>query len=155
MPTKVKRASALNPSQTFTEHLTLKFEAGRLQKRADTLKGRLKDNFDSFKGIYANENGSKFFDLPTPIRVAGKWFKGMEMRRSAPTTFDEEVAEKILRGKGVYAEALSNYVDQNKVILLQQQGKITEADIDAMFKSKESFAFWPVEAEDYEIGDDD
>jgi hypothetical protein len=69
------------------------------------------------------------------------------MRRSVSTVFNEETAEPILKRKGVLDEALSTYIDQEKVYRLLAEGKISEKDIEKMFEEKESFAFWPVEGE--------
>lgn len=134
-------------AEDFKEHLTLKHQASIVTRRSDAIKKRLKESFDSLRGLRVNENGSKFVDLPETIEVGGKAYSGMEMRRSVRTSFNEEAAEKILKKKGVYEEALSTYVDQDKIYRLLADDKISEKDLDSMFEEQESFAFWPVEGE--------
>ncbi len=150
MTTKVKKASAFNPEQTFTEHINLKVEAARLTTRSNSLKTRLKDSFASLRGVTENEKGSKFFYFKSPIFAGKKNYIGMENRRQVSTVFNEEEAEKRLRAKGVYAEALSPVIDQNKIYVLHQEGKLSAEDIDAMFTDKETWAFWPIEGDDDE-----
>lgn len=147
MPTKVKRASAFNPVQIFTQHLALKADAAKVTERSDSLKKRLKEWLPGAKGTYQNDQGSIFYDLDETVEVAGQSYKGMELRRAVQPTFDDEKAEKVLKARGVYLEAVSNYVDQNKVLRLHQEGKISDDDLDEMFGEKESFAFWPVKGE--------
>lgn len=149
MTTKIKRTKdALDVAATFTQHLTLKADAKRITTRSEALKKRLKDFLLARQGdVYASETGSLFYDLPETVEVDGTEYSGMELRRSVTTKFDEDVAEAILKKKGVYEEALTPVIDQDKVLRLQQEGKITEKDIDKMFVAGEQFAFWPVKGE--------
>lgn len=150
--TSVKRrgtSPAFNPFETLSQHLVLKSEAKTITSRADSLKAKLKawlpDNWTS-----QNENGSLFWDAPETITdLKGVSYSGMELRKAQPEPlFNEEKAEKILRRKGVLDEALSSYVDQDKVYLLVQEGKITEADLDKMLDPQDpTWSFWPVTGE--------
>lgn len=144
--TVTKKKAAIDPVATFQEHILLKHQAAKIVSRIDALKKRLKDGFTGFSNVYKNENGSLFYDLPATITVEGVDYAGMELRRNVSTKFNEETAEKILERKGVLKEAQSTlvYIDQDKVSRLQQEGKITEKDIDKMFDEDESWAFWPV-----------
>lgn len=147
MVTKVRRATAFNPVQTFKEHLVLKSEAATITKRSEALKKRIKEWLPEAAEGYQNEQGSVFVDLDETIEVSGQPYKGMELRRSVSTLFNEDTAETILKRKGVYEEALTPVLDQDKIYRLVQEGKITEKDLDKMFEQKESFAFWPVKGE--------
>lgn len=146
-PTAVRRRTAFDPVATFRDHLQAKLVGKVLTNRADALKKRLKEYFEVADEVYTNEQGSQFIDLPKTLEVEGKKFKGMELRRTVRTSFDEERAEQILNRKGVLKEALSTYVDQEKVLRLVQEGRITEKDLGKMLSETESFAFWPVEGE--------
>lgn len=145
--TTVRRKAALDFVATFTQHITLKTEAARLTKRSNTLKDRLKGWMPGFKDVYRNENGSYFVDLPETVEVGGKQYSGMELRRSVSTKFDEETAEKVLRRKNIYDECTVPVLDQDKIYAAYQEDKITERELDSMFPTSESFAFWPVEGE--------
>lgn len=147
MVTTVKKATAFNPVQTFREHMSLKKDAAKIQTRSESLKKRLKEWLPEAEDAYKNEQGSIFYDLPDTVEVGGETFKGMELRRAVSSLFDEDAAEKILRRKGVYEQALTPVLDQDKVLRLVQEGAITEAEFDKMLTQKESFAFWPVKGE--------
>lgn len=148
--TTVRRSNKFNPVQTFTEFVGLKTDAERLSKRADALKGRIKEWFPtaSEAEVYSNENGSLFYDLPETVTVAGVDYKGIENRKSVRVLFNEEVAEKILKRRGVYEKALSYTLDQEKIALLVQTGEITEADLDKMFQEADpTWSLYPVKGE--------
>jgi hypothetical protein len=147
--TRISRSSkaAFDAVSTFVQHMTLKEDAKKITSRSEALKKRLKEYLPTAEDAYANEQGSIFLDLPETVEVSGQPYKGMELRRSVGTKFNEETAETILKRKGVLEEALSTFIDQEKVYVLVQEGKITEKDIDKMFEETESFAFWPVKGE--------
>jgi hypothetical protein len=149
VPTQIKRNTQQAVESVFAEHITLKRQGSVLNTRAEALKKKLKDWFTSTASddVYENENGSKFYDFPETISDGKETYKGMELRRSVGTKFNEEAATKILQRKGVYNEALTPVLDQDKIYVLLQEGKITEKDIDKMFEETESFAFWPLKGE--------
>ena len=143
-----RKATKIDPVATFREHIVLKTQGASITARAEALKGRLKEAFASLPGVYENENGSKFFDFPETVSDGKADYKGMELRRSVPSHFDEEVATAILKRKGVYEEALTPVLDQEKVYRLLQEGKITEKDMDKIIvKDDPRWAFYPVKGE--------
>lgn len=146
MATRVARPKADTPEKIFQEHIVLKREGKVITARADKLKATLKGLFDSLN-VYVSDSGSKFYDFASTISDGKVDYKGMELRRSVSSVFVEDEATKILQRKGVYNEALTPVLDQEKIWRLLAEGKITEKDIEKMFTDKESFAFWPVEGE--------
>jgi hypothetical protein len=151
--TQVRRTKAsaekVDILNVFREHIVLKREGKALTTRAESLKARLKKWFEESPDdkVYANDTGSKFREFPVTISDGKKNYKGMEMRRSVSEVFNEEAAEAILKRKGVYEQALTPVLDQDKVYRLVQEKKITEKDLDKMLEQRESFAFWPMEGE--------
>jgi hypothetical protein len=139
------RRTAFNAVDTFTQHLALKAQASTITARSEALKKRLKEWLPT--AGTPNENGSYFVDLDETVLVNGQPYSGMELRRAVSTRFVEDEAEKILKRKGVYEEATSPVLDQDKIYRLVQEGKITEKDLDKMFTESESFSFWPVKGE--------
>lgn len=151
-PTTVRRRTAFDPTATFRDHIKAKLVGKVLTNRADALKKRLKEYFEDAPEVYTNENGSKFIDFPETVEAEGLSFKGMELRRSVKTVFDEEKAERILKAQAekdptILEDAQSSYVDQEKVLRLVQEGRLTEKQLGRMMVDNESFAFWPVEGE--------
>lgn len=147
--TRRKAPSLKEQIETFRQHLVLKDEAKTITSRSEALKKRLKEWLPVASEAYEDERGSRFVDLDETVEVNGQPYKGMELRRSVSVQFDEDVAEAILKRKKVYEEALSTYVDQDKVRALHQTGALTDGDLDKMFVEKESFSFWPVKGEVY------
>ena len=147
--TTVKRGSKFNVVQTFTEYIGLKTDSEKLATRAKTLNSRIKDWFPTARGTYQNENGSLFFDFDETVTVAGQDYKGVENRRRVSTVFNEGKAEVLLTAKGeaVRKQALSTYVDQEKLAVLVQKGLISEEELDSLFEEKETFSLYPVKGE--------
>jgi hypothetical protein len=147
--TQVKRSAPADVVDVFSQHIVLKRQASTLSTRADALKTRLKKWFADTASdeVYTNEQGSKFYDFPETISDGKESYKGMELRRSVGTTFNEDEATKILKRKGVYEQALEPVLSQDKIAVLLQEGKITERDLDKMFEETETFAFWPLKGE--------
>jgi hypothetical protein len=150
--TELRRRTAFDPVTTFREHMVLKAEGSRITKRATALKDRLKKWLPEAPEGYENEKGSVFVDLEETLTVDGKSYRGMELRRSVSTKFDEDEAAKVLRRKQekdptILADAQSSYIDQDKIYRLVAEGRITEKELAKMLPESESFAFWPVEGE--------
>lgn len=149
MPSTIKR-TRFNPVQTFTEFIGLKTDSEKLANRANTLKSRLKEYLQSpSSGAYENENGSLFLDFDETITVGGTDYKGVENRRVVRTAFNEGKAEVLLAAKGedVRKQAVSEYIDQEKLAVLVQKGLISEEELDSLFEEKESFSLYPVKGE--------
>lgn len=147
-PTAVKRKPRFNPVDAFAEFLDLKATGASFTTRANKVKDRLKGWLPEASEAYENDKGSLFYDFKETLTVWGKDYRGMELRKSTGFQFDEDVAESILKRKKVYDEALSTYVDQDKVYRLRAEGKLTDADIDKMFPEKEpTWSFYPVTGE--------
>lgn len=139
---------ALDVVGTFQQHLVLKNEAKSITTRSEALKKRLKEWLPGAKGVYRSESGSYFYDLARTLVVGGRSYKGMELRRSASVKFDVDVAEAICKRKKIDPDLYTvRVVDQDKIARLQQEGVLTEKDLDRMFVESESYAFWPVEGE--------
>lgn len=159
MTTTIKRkpksaVEAVDPKQTFAQHILLKREASTLTTRSNSLKDRLKKWFNDRASdeIYENEKGSLFFDFDETISDGKDEYRGMELRRSTTVKFDEEVAEQILARKAkkdptILEDAQSAYIDQEKIYRLVQEGRITQAELDKMMPESESFAFWAIKGE--------
>lgn len=149
MATQVRRKIDTGVEDVFAQHIVLKRQAAALVTRSDALKKKLKEWFTSTASddVYENEQGSKFYDFPKTISDGKESYKGMELRRSVGTKFNEDEATRILKRKGVFEQALTPVLDQDKIAVLLQEGKITEKDIDKMFEETESFAFWPLKGE--------
>jgi len=128
-----------------TQFLALTTEAKALNDRAATLKKDLMAFLD--ENGEADERGHKTYTFPEPLTIGGKTFTGLKRERRVSDSFDEDVAETILTAKNLLAQALVQpepVIDQDAIYVLQQEGKITAAELDSMFVQTESWAFKPL-----------
>lgn len=93
-----------------------------------------------------DEKGSLWLDLPEPVEHDGKTYSQLKRERRVGTVFLEDEAEKLLEEKGLLAEAQKTIVvlDHDEVYRLHQEGKISDEEIDAMFKENVTYAFKPL-----------
>jgi hypothetical protein len=129
------------------EFLSIKFEVATLTERQDILKKDLMS--EVAKNGEPDEKGNLFLELPTPVTVHGQTFGTLKRERRVSIVFDAEVAEQILVSHGLLEAATTipepvPFLDQDKIYVLHQEGKLTEEEIDSMFNEHESFAFKPL-----------
>lgn len=154
----------------FTQWFEVKDEAEQLVERQGDLRVRLLDAVEEYGDV--DENGSFWFDLPEVVTVKdhkGKIFKFSSLKkerhlRPANPTPDPELAEGLLRKKGLYLSAkqekairdlkiacpyvnISVDVDPDAVANLLFKDLITEKEYEATLQEqKESFQFRPSES---------
>jgi hypothetical protein len=144
---KTKTADWVTAAADFRQQLVWKNEAAKLTERSEKIRKKIKAAFSSF-ATRTNDQGSQFVDFAQTVEVDGVAYKGMENRRTVPVEFDEDVAEKVLKRKKLLDQALSTYIDQDKVLVLHQTGALTEKELDSMFVSgDEKWALWAVKGE--------
>ena len=127
------------------QFLTLTSDAKVLTDRATSLKKDLMTFLEDNGEV--DERGHKTYSFPEPVVAGGKTFTGLKRERRVSDRFDEDIAEEILTKKNLLAEALYQpepVIDQDAIYRLQQEGKISEAELDRMFIQMESFAFKPL-----------
>jgi hypothetical protein len=135
-----------NPATKVREFLVLKFQETQIVTR----KNHLRDEISTF--VDANgetdEKGSKFWRLPAPVDVNGQTFTEVKRERRVSVGLDEEATETLLHTKGlkdrVFKEVTTTVLDQDELYVLQQEGLITEEELDALFTENVSFAFKPI-----------
>ena len=129
---------------TFLQFLHLQAEERVLKTRREKLKTELTTVAEEYGE--ADDKGHLVHSLDSPVEFEGKSYSGFMKQRRVSSSFNEETAEEILRKREVYEDALSTqvYLDQDKVYRLQQEGRISEDDLDAMFEENVTWAFVPV-----------
>ncbi|MET9119975.1 hypothetical protein [Streptomyces sp. NPDC004528] len=128
------------------------------------LRDDMSDDLRSF-GI-KDEKGSYIIELPQPLSVSDKKFKGMKLERYTTQTSDEDVAETVarevdqeaaervaagledLQEKTVYDRLfpLVRVFDPQEAYVLYQEGRLSDDDMDRMFPEKEGWRFVRVAA---------
>lgn len=126
-------------SEDVSSFYTLKERIASETKMLNILKKNLSDLVDS-EGE-ADDKGHIFYDLPD-----GLPYSALKRERRVSKSLDEEKTEEILRSKELYDECTEQItvVDQDKVLAAHFEGKLTEAEIDAMFPPTITWAFVPV-----------
>lgn len=106
-----------------------------------------------------DEKGSYIIELPRPLRVGDKPFKGMKLERYTTQGLDEDEAEGIARDVDTAAvnsgtdpvvyERLFPMVrqfDPQEAYVLYQEGLLTDEHMERIFPEKEGFRFKRVDA---------
>jgi hypothetical protein len=144
-----------SPLEKTRQFLALKFQEGQITSR----KNKLRDEISAF--VDANgetdEKGSRFWDLPTPIEINGQKFVSVKReRRSSPSIDEDKIRELLLAKATVDAGGVTLYsrvfkpvteivLDQAELYVLNQEGLITDEELDSFFVETVSFAFKPLQ----------
>jgi hypothetical protein len=95
-----------------------------------------------------DEKGSKFWKLDPPIEVNGQKFTEVKRERRVSVTLDAEKAEELAIAKGirdrVFKEVTTEVLDQDELYVLNQEGILSDEELDSLFVETESFAFKPI-----------
>jgi hypothetical protein len=144
----VQRRSSLSAfERKAKQYLALREEAKQAEARKKTLQGELQPLIVA-EGDLDEIGGHRTLAFSEPIEIGGKAYTGLKQEKRVSKVFDEETAEQILKSKGLWADAIETIevIDHDKVYALHMDDKITEAEMDSILKSKETYAFVTVAA---------
>ena len=121
---------------TVRQYIRLKDEVGVLTTRQNQLKSRLLETLDE---VEADDKGHRTLTITDDVVGSVKLIK----QRRVSKSLDMDVAETILTQKGIKDTCIKMVptLDEGAIMSAFYEGYLTEADIDAMFPSKESYAF--------------
>jgi hypothetical protein len=92
--------------------------------------------------------GNIVYKLPEPIVVGTKTYTGMELRKKLNVSFDEGAAIALAESKGIPRNVIGHdefVVDQDAFYVLNQQKKITDAELDALLVEDDpDYSLWPL-----------
>jgi len=130
------------------EWLHAKAQINAMTARANKLRDEL-DDFVAFAG-YVDDKGHTYLDLPATLEVAGKKVAALKrekrVTRSANTDRIGALADRV---DAAHPKAnlhdrlfpLLPVLDEDELYVAYQDGLLTEADIDAVFDAKVTWAF--------------
>jgi hypothetical protein len=122
--------------KNLRQFLTLKNEIGVLSTRQSELKGRL---MIALEEVEPDDKGHR------TLQVVDEHVGEVRLtkQRRVSKTLDMTLAEEILTKKGIKDQCIKMVptLDEGAIMAAFYEGYLTEEDIDAMFPSKESFAF--------------
>jgi hypothetical protein len=128
-------------SEKFRQWATLKAQTETMSSRMNKLRDSLMETVMA-EGSQ-DEKGNQHFDLPAPIEVAGKTFKGIKREARVSTVLNEERAFELIDAKGLASEVVKfvPQVDMDALYAAYQRGKLTSDEIDGLMDTKKTFAF--------------
>lgn len=126
------------------QFLVLKDEVKITTDRLDSLKKELTEHVKAHGET--DDKGHRNFLLPAPLVHGDKTYTGFQQQRRVSQSFDTEAAEYLLKRRGLWERAVVMVpeIDQNEVYVLNQEGLLTDDELDSMFAERESFAFRPI-----------
>lgn len=85
-------------------------------------------------------------NLLLPLPEAAGDILTLQIQRRVSNPFQGEVAEEILRERGIWHDCVTlvPVLDEDKVLAARYDGLLSDEDIEAMYPEVESFAFTPV-----------
>lgn len=127
----------LEIKQRLRQYLALKGEADLLTDRVNYLKKELTADVEQ----YGEESTNGHFNLVVEDSVKGE--VKLTKQRRVSNNLDLEVAEKLLEERGIKEQCIKMVptLDDAAIMAAHYQGKLSEADIDAMFPPKVTWAF--------------
>jgi hypothetical protein len=148
---RVERPISLDtaaPWEKTRQFLALKFQETEIVTRKNKLRDEVSVHVDANGEV--DEKGSKFWKLDPPIEVNGQKFTEVKRERRVSTSLDAEKAEELAVAKGIrdrlFKQVTTEVLDQDELYVLNQEGVISDEELDGLFVETESFAFKPIRA---------
>jgi hypothetical protein len=143
--TVARRKTTPNPSgMLLIQYLTHKKAESDAKKAAEKVKGELKEVTEKYH-TEDPEKGHHIHTLPEALDFLGQKFTGFMNQRKVSQVFHEDRAEALCQEKGFDLEDYTTrYVDQDKIVRLYADDKITQEEFDSLSEEVETWAFVPV-----------
>ncbi len=152
VPVKAKKKAAKRKiiSDRVYEYLALKSQAAMISARVDTHRKDLMETLTA-EGE-TDERGHQRITLDEPIEMSvyspskGEWVdqvvNQVKRQKNVSNLFLEDEAMTLLEEKNLVKEATKTvtFVDQDALYALQQEGKISEAELRALFEPKITYS---------------
>jgi hypothetical protein len=142
MPKVIERETPKAPNELLKKvrsYVSIKGRIDDLTKEQSVLKSELSDIVDE-QGI-PDEKGHIWLELPEEV----DGFKSLQRQRRVTQRLDEDVAETLLKEKGLSDRCwkMVPMLDESEVMACLYEGLLTEEEIDSMFPKSVSYAFIP------------
>jgi hypothetical protein len=154
MTVQRKRSRLPDIAHTIQSYLFNRDEAkgfvAAKEKAGGQIRDYIRENGAVEKDAAGHEvSGNIVYLLPEPVQIGSKDYAGMELRKKTDVTFDEDAALALAVDKGLMGIVTHTevVVDQEAFYILQQQGRLTEAELDELLVEGEpTYSLWAVEA---------
>lgn len=138
-----RRPKVGSPEQVFAQWATLKHQGDLIAERLKGLRDDLMGAID--KAGLTDEKGSKYLNLKVPLIHEGKVYRTLKKERRVSERLDETAAEALLAKKGLLERCQKTVVvfDPDELYVLNQEGLLTDDELDSLIDIKETWAFKP------------
>lgn len=118
------------------EYIRLKIEADRIKKRQAELKPRIFDYLVDVGEV--DDDGHITVGLDDDI----DGYQGLQRQRRIKTLVDEEVAEKLLKERGLWERCVEMVpqIQEDAVLACRFEDLLTEEEVEAIFPAQISYA---------------
>ena len=126
--------------EAVRKYATFDSQIKTLTKARDSTKASLKALVE--KEGYLDDKGHRLLDLPE----VANGISALQLQRRVSRNLDPEIAEELLIGSGLWDQCIEHVpvLNEDKVMALHYEGKITEEQIDLMYPTRETYAFVPI-----------
>jgi hypothetical protein len=97
-----------------------------------------------------DENGHRWLDFEEDLTVEGKTYKAICAQRRISSSIDLDATESLSKELNLYDEVFPvkevRQFDEDRLYALNQQGKITDEQLDSLITEVETFAIVPVKS---------
>ncbi|WP_019629596.1 hypothetical protein [Actinomadura atramentaria] len=128
------------------QYFMLKREAAALKNRMDLVRGDLAGII--YKHGERDDRGSVYLPLKDAIENGDKSITSLKMERRVSSRVNEQIAEDILKEKGLWGEAAQviTVINPEAIFALYAEDKLTDDELDKILEQSESFALKDVAA---------
>ncbi len=107
------------------------------------------ENTDEFR---LDDKGNRYYDFDDPIFIGGKAYSGLQAQRRVYSEIDLGGAEHLMRRLGqelfdrVFRQVTIRQFSEDDLYLLNQEGVVSDAELDDLIIEKETWALVAVKA---------
>lgn len=131
------------PEELKLAHLYLitTVDEAQLKTQRESLRKRLMPILKSFD---PDEDGHFFYEFPEPINLDGIEYSGLLAQRRVSEFVNDETAMEVIKANGLEDKCLKSYmvteIDYDAVYAANQEGLISDEDIDSIIEQSENYA---------------
>lgn len=143
----------LKAAHEFLHYRGEETAAGKVKNSArDILKGYLTATGPDGEFVNGREDGEghRYWDFEEPLVIGGTAYTGIQAQRRASSGIDLDAAEKLAKDKGIYDQVFPEVVirefDEDALFAANQEGKVSDDELDELEVLNETYAILPVKA---------
>jgi hypothetical protein len=104
------------------------------------------------EGCRTDDRGNRYYDFTEPLFIGGTAYAGLQAQRRVYSEIDIGATEHLLRRLGtdpfdrVFRQVTIRQFDEDALYMLNQEGLVSDEDLDSLLIEKESWALVAVKA---------